>query len=122
MNGLNVKDEQRTLEDYEILLNTLLPAFPDTLFYLCSLTPVKAKVQDRYERFTNARIDAFNEGLRELARAHNIYYLHTNDLLRDSKGYLDNEYGTGDGIHLRASAYQLLADYLYTHTIPLKEE
>lgn len=33
---------------------------------------------------------------------------------------MDKEYAAGDGIHLKRAAYDLLANYLYTHTIPVE--
>lgn len=119
-NGVDTKPADMVLEDYDALLNVLLPALPDAVVYLIELTPVKLSAQEKYANFTNARVDAFNEGLREVARRHNVYLLPVNALLKNEKGLLDNEYGAGDGIHLRRPAYEVLATYLYTHTIPLE--
>ena len=121
-NGVDTKAAKLVLEDYDRLLNALIPRLPHTLIYLVSLTPVKLVAQEQYANYTNERVDEFNEGLRALAAAHNVYYLHVNHLLRNEKGLLDGEYGAGDGIHLRASAYDLLSAYLYTHAIPDGQE
>lgn len=120
-NGLNIKNEERVLADYEQLLNYLLPQYPDALVYLISATPIRDHVSEKFTYFTNKRVVAYNEGLRELAARHNVYYLDFHSLLVNPQGEVIHEYGTGDGIHLRARAYDLLADYLYTHTIPLEE-
>ena len=109
------------LEDYEQLLDVVIGAYPDALIYLMSVSPVKPKAADRYPGFTQERIDAFNAGLLTLAAERNVYYLHIADLLRDETGALSDEYGTGDGIHLRRAAYDLLAEYLYTHAVPLPD-
>lgn len=120
-NGLNAKDEERTLEDYDQLLNYLLPHYPDLPVYLLSVTPLKAKVAQNHPKFTNERVVSFNTGLRALAKKHNVYYLDVHALLVNEKGELSDDYGAGDGLHLRTPAYDLLADYLYTHTIPREE-
>ena len=120
-NGLNTKDEVRTLADYDQLLNYLLPHYPDALVYLISATPVKPKLTQRYEHFTNRRVEAFNTGLRALAEAHGVYYLDFHSLFLSARGELSDDYGAGDGLHLRTPAYERMAEYLYTHAIPLEE-
>lgn len=120
-NGVDTKPADQVIADYDRLLNVLIAAMPDTLFYLMEVTPVKLVAQEKYPNYTNARVDAFNEGLRDVARRHNVYLLSINHLLRNEKGLLDGEYGAGDGIHLRKPAYEAIAAYLYTHTIPLEE-
>lgn len=119
-NGLDTKPADMVIEDYDRLLNVLLSALPDTVFYLVEVTPVKLVAQEKYANLTNERVDRFNEGLRDVARRHNVYLLPVNFLLRNEKGLLDSEYGAGDGIHLRKPAYEALAAYFYTHTVPLE--
>lgn len=119
-NGLDTKPAEMVIEDYDRLLNVLLSAVPDTVFYLVEVTPVKLVAQEKYANLTNERVDTFNAGLREVAQRHNVYLLPINFLLRNEKGLLDNTYGAGDGIHLRRPAYEVLADYFYTHSIPLE--
>lgn len=121
-NGVDTKPAHMVIDDYDRLLNTLLAALPDTLFYIVELTPVKLVAQEKYVNFTNERVDAFNAGLREVAQRHNVYLLPVNFLLRNEKGLLDGVYGAGDGIHLKKAGYEALAQYFYTHTVPLEEE
>ena len=121
-NGVDTKAAKLVLEDYDRLLNALIPRLPHTLIYLVSLTPVKLVAQEQYANYTNERVDEFNDYTYIYSAAHNVYYLHVNHLLRNEKGLLDGEYGAGDGIHLRASAYDLLSAYLYTHAIPDGQE
>ncbi len=121
-NGVDTKPADQVLEDYERLMNKLIKRLPGTIFYLVSLAPVKLLAQEKYKNYTNERVDEFNEGLRELAWRHNVYYLHINPLLRNENGLLDAEYGAGDGIHLREPAYRILADYMYTHAVPIDRE
>lgn len=119
-NGVDTKPASMVIDDYDRLLNTILSAIPDTPVFLIELTPVKLVAQDKYRNLTNERVDAFNAGLREVAQRHNVYLLPINALLKNDKGLLAAEYGAGDGIHLRGAAYEVIAHYLYTHTIPLE--
>lgn len=117
-NGLVSRSADEVLGDYSRLLNRLLAALPQTPFYLVEVTPVSTLSHERYAAFTNERIDAFNGGLRTLAARHGIYVLPVNALLKGDDGLLDAAYAAEDGIHLQESAYEALADYLYTHVLP----
>lgn len=121
-NGLDTRDVDKVLDDYDRLLNRLLTALPDTPFYLLEVTPVTLLEHERYADFTNGHIDTFNAALRELAERHNVYVLPVNALLKDDDGLLVADYAAEDGIHLRKPAYELLAEYLYTHVLPAVEE
>lgn len=118
-NGLDVRDADQVIRDYERLLRRILTALPDVPVCLLEVTPVAADRPERYEHFTNARVDAFNAGLYALARRHNVYLLPVNALLKDEAGNLPADYAAEDGIHLQKAAYELLAEYLYTHVVPI---
>lgn len=120
-NGLDKADAQQVLRDYDRLLNLLLAALPETPFFLLEATPVRPLSGKGYQGFTNERIDAFNRGLREMAIRHNVYLLPVNALLRDAYGFLEEAHAASDGIHLQESAYKILADYLYTHTLSVPD-
>lgn len=119
-NGVDTKAADQVIEDYDHLLNILIAELPETLFYLVELSPVKHSAVEKYRGYTNERVDAFNEGLYEVAKRHGVYLLRINSLLKNEDGVLHSDFGAGDGIHLRSAAYSVLADYLYTHTIPLE--
>jgi len=117
-NGVDTKPSDQTLADYDRLLNQLIPLLPETIIYCMSLPPVHRLALEQYPSYTNARVDNFNAGLRDLCAAHNVYFLGITDMFRHESGELDMTYGAGDGIHLKRPAYDMLADYLYTHAIP----
>lgn len=121
-NGIDTKDAQRVIDDYDRLLNQLIAALPDVPVYLVELTPVKRMVTERYANYTNERVDAFNALLHNAAKRHNVYLLPVNFLFKNADGLLDGLYGAGDGIHLKKAAYEVLADYMYTHTVPMEGE
>lgn len=123
-NGLDAApDAERILYDYGRMLDRLLPALQGIPVYLLEITPVQHLTHERYSNFTNELVDTFNEGLRALAQSRNVYLLPINALLKDADGMLRPEYAAEDGIHLRGPAYEIIAEYLYTHVLPpLPEE
>ena len=61
--------------------------------------------------FNNARIDALNDKLSQLADGDYIFYLDRCRALEDETGSLVPSY-SGDGIHLKAKYYSLWRDYI----------
>lgn len=120
-NGLVSKSAGQVIRDYDRLLNRVIDVLPDTPIYLLEVTPVGTLTHDRYASFTNERIDDFNQQLREVAVRHNAYVLPINALLKDAEGLLDTQYAAEDNIHLLKPAYEVIAEYLYTHVLPAVE-
>lgn len=120
-NGVDKVNAETILGDYRNLLNELIGQYPEALIYIMELLPIGEKAEGMYRNFTNDNIDTFNRGLHTLAEEHNVYVLPMNQLLRAPEGGLSREHGTADGIHLRSTGYDLVADFLYTHTIPMPE-
>lgn len=121
LNGIEGSGSSLVLPHYHVMLNLLLEAMPDTLFYIMELTPVRDTATDKHEFLTNKNVNRFNEGLYALAEEHNVYILQYHDLMLNSKGELVGEYASSDGYHLRKTAHELIVDYIYTHTIPFEK-
>ncbi|GHU83798.1 hypothetical protein FACS1894196_4230 [Clostridia bacterium] len=119
LNGVEGSASSLVLANYHLLLNHLLEALPDTVFYIVELTPVQKKAKDKHSMLTNGNVDRFNAGLRVLAQEHNVYILPINALLRTSDNVLSTKHGASDGYHIRKSGYTILVEYLRTHTVPL---
>lgn len=117
-NGLVAMGVDQIILDYDQLLNQLLEALPNTPFYLLEVTPVREVEQAQYADLRNERIDAFNHELYEMAKRHNVYMLPVNALLQNEEGVLDEAYAAKDGTHLQRAAYEVLADFMYTHVLP----
>ena len=121
-NGVDIKKADEVIRDYDQLLNELISGAPNTLFYCISLPPVAERAQETYPEYTNFNVASFNFCLSEICREHGVYYLDAASIFYDNFGNVNEEYVSGDGIHLNREGYQLLAEYLRTHTIPLEGE
>ncbi len=121
-NGVDIKLPADVLAEMNELLNYFITALPDTLIYLISIPPVTPKVRERYPYLTEAKVAAYNQGLEALAGMHGIYFLNVYAQLADENGQTLRKYAADDGYHLKSAGYQLLADYLYTHALPICEQ
>ncbi|GHU69863.1 hypothetical protein AGMMS49992_01230 [Clostridia bacterium] len=122
VNGIDTMRPESVVDMYRKLLDQLITALPNTLFFICEVTPVTSNVLKAYPSLTNDRVRAFNEMLYHLAEEYNVYVLYTNWLFDDGSGTLAKAFAEPDGYHMRNVAYPILANYIYTHTIPLTKE
>lgn len=121
-NGLAVGTAQYTLKGYETLLDLVIETCPDAVVYCLSATPISRTVKDRYDNFTKGRVTVFNTGLYDLAKQRGAFYIDLHSALVAGNGYIDRQWGAGDGIHIRSAAYARLEDVILTHTVKLPED
>ena len=98
------------LGQYERLLDAIHAAAPRTTVFIQSLLPLVEVQNEEFFAGKNARIEAFNALLRDMARRRGLDYIDIRSrMVRDGK--LPAEY-TVDGIHLNAAGYALWVDVL----------
>ena len=101
---------------YSRLISTINSASPETVVILQSCFPV-GKGMDMSSHSVsvstlNQYIDTLNTWTRELASELSIKYLNTAPLLKDSEGFLKNEFQADDGYHLTREAYLEILNYI----------
>lgn len=98
------------LGQYERLLDAIRNASPRTTVFIQSLLPLDEVQNEEYFAGKNARIEAFNALLRDMARRRGLDYIDIRSrMVRDGK--MPAEY-TVDGIHLNAAGYAVWVDVL----------
>ena len=98
------------LGQYERLLDAIHAASPRTTVFIQSLLPLDEVQNEEYFAGKNARIEAFNALLRDMARRRGLDYIDIRSrMVRDGK--MPAEY-TVDGIHLNAAGYAVWVDVL----------
>lgn len=118
MMGVNslLSDEDSFRASYSRVVDTLVEQHPDAILYIQSILPVTADYEQRSNAVAdNAKIDRYNEVLKELAAEKNVYYLNVAEVFKDADGCLPNSASPKDGIHFGSSWYRIWFDYLRTH-------
>ena len=93
-----------------LLLDAIRAASPRTTVFIQSLLPLDEVQNEEYFAGKNARIEAFNALLRDMARRRGLDYIDIRSrMVRDGK--MPAEY-TVDGIHLNAAGYAVWVDVL----------
>ena len=115
INGIAFLDEAGFKQYYTDLINAVLAASPDTKIICHSLYPVMdSKAPGGID---NARVNAANGWVRDVAAATGTRYLNSHDLLMDGTGNLNAAYNNGDdmGIHLNPDGFAVVMQNLRTH-------
>ncbi len=116
LNELGWGNNEMFADEYYDLIDVIKALQPDAVVYVQQIIHV-TKSKDRDSSvFTNERIDARNEVLREVAANEHVYYLELNEVFTDEDNCLPSNYAS-DGIHLSAQYISVWKDYLLTHAI-----
>ena len=114
VNGVSFMDEDYFKSEYKKLVESVQTASPDTKIICQSIFPV-ARSYELLDSINNDKIDAANKWICEVAADCGVKYLNTNSVLRDSEGWLPEEYHNGDGMHLATNSFTLELNNLRTH-------
>ena len=114
VNGVSFMDEDYFKSEYKKLVESVQTASPDTKIICQSIFPV-ARSYELLDSINNDKIDAANKWICEVAADCGVKYLDTNSVLRDSEGWLPEEYHNGDGMHLVTNSFTLELNNLRTH-------
>ena len=100
---------------YEDVINKIRQLQPNAQIYIESVLPVSSLAVNTNEVFTNTKIDALNEVIKEAAQNTGVTYLDINSQLKDSSGSLPLAAST-DGIHLMKDYCMIWLKYLADNT------
>ena len=129
LNGVvgKVRGGEKYYKDcYMALVNELKANSPDSKIIIQACPPIAANMDTTAygvdARTVNGYIDRLNEWARTMCSEQGIYYLASSDVLKDTRGYLADEYQAGDGYHLTAAAYEKMLHYIRTHGVVSEEK
>lgn len=106
-------EDSRNLEYYGEFLDSLKDSFPNTIFYVISVTPVTDYCKYNLE---NERIANFNVKLYSMCTQRGIYFIDAFSDWFNEDGEMLTDFYEPDGIHLRHDGYDKLLDILLENT------
>lgn len=112
-NGISYLSEEQFKYCYKKLIDAVQAASPNTKIIVQSIYPVTSW----YTKISNDKINLANTWLLALAEECNIKYANTASVLKDSNGFLKEEYNSyhKDGYHINKDAAEKILLYLRTH-------
>lgn len=118
--GLGIAELGDDIEDirsgYETLLAELRTVAPESIIVLMSVPPVSEYRSSTDEYCNRELVVEYNEMLRVLADAWDVWYLDVYSVLANADGYLPSEVNE-DGIHFTPAHYTAWFERLCTHYV-----
>lgn len=116
-NSIGYTSVSTMIEQYAEVVDLLKKSNPNAVFYLQSIPPItKTYIDNNLPKAKTKYFSEFNEELEALAIAKECYFLDTYSLLVTESGYLPRKL-SGDGLHLNQDAYDIMFEYIKTHTV-----
>lgn len=116
-NAVAVTTKEFFINKYEELIIKAKEASPDTTIIVQSIFPVDNRYNTN-SSLNNVKINNYNYYLAEMCERHGVYFLDTEEILKDSEGYLRKDYCySSDGIHLLPAGNVTVMNYIRTHGV-----
>ena len=122
--GVNELGMPTTVEYYKAykkMLEEIHKLQPDAIIYIEGIMHVTAEYARSSSVFTNTNIVERNNAIASLANGRDIFYIDMNDEVCDENGNLIASL-SGDGVHLKASAYARWHQFLLDNAIVRNEK
>ena len=117
-NGVAFIGKETFISLYAQSVRRLKEDHPDAIIYVQSIFPVtKAKADADDSKYSNEKIDDYNQAIMEMAKEEEVYYLNVAEALKGPDGALPNEASPVDGMHFGPATYRVWVDYLLTHVV-----
>lgn len=120
INGIAWMSVEKFMEGYELLVDELIANSPESIIVIEAIMPVSYEYTLTDGGVTNEKIDQANDALYNMARRRGLYYLATNEALKDDENNLKSGFHSGDGLHYSKAAYDVIVDYILGHEIKKK--
>ena len=114
INNVSYITESKFKSVYGELIQNIKAASPDTKI-ICNSIYCVCRSYKKQDVINNTLIYRANGWLMDVAYENGVKYLDTVSMLKDSEGYLPEEYESGDGLHLNTKAYRAILQYIRTH-------
>ena len=115
VNGAAWMSVEELLEGYALLIDDLLESSPNSILIIEAVLPVSSYYEQE-SGCSNEKLDEINDGLYALARERGLFYLASNEPLKNEENDLIPRY-SGDGLHYNEAAYEILLEYILNHAI-----
>lgn len=114
INEVGTANTMQFYQQYMELLSYIRERQPDALIYIQGMMHVSASYSQTNAALNNTNVVEKNTAIASLANGRDIFYLDMNSAVCDENGDLLDSL-SNDGLHLKASAYQLWKEDLLGH-------
>ena len=116
VNGVSMMDEAAFKAEYKALVTDIQSISPDTKIICNSMYPVEADYE-HIDSINNVKITAANGWIADVAAECGVKYIDTYSKLVGADGFLVEDYGNGDGIHLDPDGFEIVLQNLMDNPV-----
>ena len=116
INELGWKSQDRFIEYYGQLIDTVREKQPDAVIYIQSIMPVSMAKSEKDEVYNNTRVALYNKCIQTVIEDRDVVWLDVGAAMSDENGCLPEE-ATADGVHLTSEYCRKWADFLRNHVV-----
>ncbi len=116
INGAAYLSKEEFLEGYGTMIDTLIQSSPNSIIVIESILPVADFYEAKEGSVTNEEIDDLNAGLYQMAMDKGLYYLATNEAMKNENNDVNPDYTT-DGLHYNQAGCEVILNYIRSHAI-----
>lgn len=117
INGVAWLSPEEFIKTYEEFIDQLIGASSSSMIIIEAITPVALNYENRSDGVSNEKIDQVNALLYQLSKEKGLYYLATDEVLKNEYNDLSDTLHNGDGIHYNKTAYDIIINYIRTHAL-----
>ncbi len=121
INGMAWMSVDKFIEGYEKLIDELISKSPSSIIVVEAILPVSLGYEQTANGISNEKIDQANNALYEMAKQKGLYYMGTDEVMKNENNDLIASYHNGDGLHYNKQAYEAITEYMLTHAIIKKK-
>lgn len=114
-NGVPYCNKEKFTSYYQDVIDTVKNSSPDTVIILQSIFPISRAYEKSDPTLTNKKIDEANSWIAELCEKNDISFLYSAISVRDTDGYLAQEYASEEGLYMNSAGYKQILEYIRTH-------
>lgn len=114
VNAIPLMSEEEFMDEYDILVDELTEASPDSKIVIQCILPVAWWKHESMPYLTNENIDHFNGLLKDYAEENGYTFFDISDHFKGEDGSLSAEFDAGDGLHFNQSFYHEYIELLMT--------
>ena len=103
MNEIHYRPADQMIAEYRDMIKSIQQACPETDIVLCAVSPVTRAERARHPGMK--QIPIFNKKLKKLAKKMGLTYYDYTDFLKNSEGFLREDYAERDGYHWKIPVY-----------------
>ena len=117
INDIAIYGIDGSVANMETMIENIREKSPGIKVFIQSATPITRDGEKTKLKLNNHTLVEYDSELEELCDSNGYYYIDVASVMRDSAGYLPDDYSSDNDVHFTDTACEIWIEYLRTHTV-----